>query len=399
MPLSALLFDVDGTLIDSNPAHVQAFVRAFHEHGYAVAPDRIAPEIGKGGDHLVADILGKSADDKDGDAIRDAYREAFLEIVGQREWPLFPGARELFEELKKRGIRTAISTSAEKKSFEALQKSAGIDFQNYAEIITTSDDAKSSKPDPDIIIATAQKLGVSVAQCALLGDTPFDARAAVAGGVVSLGVESGGHAVQALREAGARAVWKDTSRVLAELDDVLRIASPLRVALTPQKQEELMRAALDEARQGMREGEAPIGAVIANGDGEIVARGHNRSNAQRDKIAHAEIEAFRDLAGKVPPDARDLILVSTLEPCVMCTGAAMEAAIDTILYGLRAPADQGSSRVEPPQSPDAKMPRLVGRVLAPESRALFQEWMKNPSNDAQIPFIKQLLELTQEDEK
>ena len=361
-------------------------------------PDRIAPEIGKGGDHLVADVLGKSADGKDGDAIRDAYSEAFLEIVKQRDWSLFPGVRELFEELKKRGIKTAISTSAEKKSFEALQKSAGIDFEKYADIITTSDDAEQSKPNPDIIIATTKKLGVSVAQCAILGDTPFDARAAVAGGVVALGVESGGHAVQALREAGARAVWKDTARVLAELDDVLQIASPLHVELTQKKQEELMRAALDEARLGMKEGEAPIGAVIANGDGEIVARGHNRVNARRDKIAHAEIETFRDLAGKVPPDARDLILVSTLEPCVMCTGAAMEAAIDTILYGLRAPADQGSSRVEPPQSLEAKMPRLVGRVLAKESRALFEEWMNNPAkNDAQIPFIEQLLELTEED--
>src|SRR3954447_15917944 len=103
---------------------------------------------------------------------------------------------------------------------------------------------------------------------------------------------------------------------------------------------------------------------------------------------------FAHAAGKVPTDARDLILVSTLEPCVMCLGASMEAAVDTIVYGLKAPADSGTGRVSPPESPESQMPRIVGNVLARESRALFEEWVKKPGNNPQqVKFVKQLLSL------
>jgi tRNA(adenine34) deaminase len=117
-------------------------------------------------------------------------------------------------------------------------------------------------------------------------------------------------------------------------------------------------------------------------------------NASQNKTAHAEIVAFQNAAGKVPLDARDLILVSTLEPCVMCTGAAMEAAVDTIVFALRAPADNGSTRVNPPQSPESQMPRIVGRVLESEARALFEEWLQHDLPEAQRKFGEQLLALT-----
>jgi len=135
--------------------------------------------------------------------------------------------------------------------------------------------------------------------------------------------------------------------------------------------------------------------VLARGDGTVIARGHNELNRSLDKTAHAEIVAFRRSAGKVPTDARDLLLVSTLEPCVMCTGAAMEAAVDTIVYALRAPADSGTGRVEPPQSPESQMPRIVGHVLADESRRLFEQWLRKPGHSLQqTAFVKQLLALT-----
>jgi tRNA(adenine34) deaminase len=103
---------------------------------------------------------------------------------------------------------------------------------------------------------------------------------------------------------------------------------------------------------------------------------------------------FRAAAGRVAEEARDLILVSTLEPCVMCTGAAMESAVDTIVYGLKAPADSGTGRVEPPQSPESQMPRIVGDVLADESRKLFKEFLKTATNPKQRAFAEQLLALT-----
>ena len=79
----------------------------------------------------------------------------------------------------------------------------------------------------------------------------------------------------------------------------------------------------------------------------------------------------------------------------MCLGAAMEAAVDAIVYGLKAPADSGTGRVEPPQSPESQMPRIVGDVLAAESRALFEQWLRKPGNNLQqVRFVRQLLSLT-----
>ena len=166
----------------------------------------------------------------------------------------------------------------------------------------------------------------------------------------------------------------------------------------------LMRAALDEARRGMAEGEVPIGCVIAriiDNTLMIVARGHNKVNALMRKTAHAEMITFenasvRDAQGKpaLPLTATDGILVSTLEPCVMCLGAAMEAGIRTVVFGLGAPADNGTQRVRPPESPESSAPNISGGILAFESRKLFEVWLSKNENTEQAKFVKQLLALT-----
>jgi Cytosine/adenosine deaminases len=171
-----------------------------------------------------------------------------------------------------------------------------------------------------------------------------------------------------------------------------------------------MRAALAEARRGMAEGEAPIGCVIARpvrtrpGHARIVARGHNRTNALQRANAHAEIVAFEAAGGDgngkrpaLPVDATDAILVSTLEPCVMCLGAAMESGVDTVLYGLEAPADSGTERVRPPESPEASVPAIEGGILAGESRHLFERWLAANRGTEQAKFVEQLLALVDDD--
>ena len=157
-----------------------------------------------------------------------------------------------------------------------------------------------------------------------------------------------------------------------------------------------MREALEVARDGVRNGEAPIGCVLARGDGTIVARGFNEMNGSQNKTAHAEIVTFAKAAGKVPLDARDLILVSTLEPCVMCMGAAMESAVDTVLWALRAPEDQGTTRVAPPQSLESQMPRIVGRVLEVEARQLFVDWLEENQDASGAEYVEKLLKATEE---
>jgi HAD superfamily hydrolase (TIGR01549 family) len=394
MALDAMIFDIDGTLVDSNPAHVEAWRRAFESMGYRVAADRIEVEIGKGGDKVVPAILGASADEKDGDALRKAQPREFKKVVDERGLEPFPRAVELLRTLRDRGIKVVLATSSGQEQLKTLQAAAGIDLKAESDVLTTADDAEESKPSPDIVIAAVKKSGLSPAQCAMVGDTLYDMEAAKHAGVIGLGVATGYQSDETLKRAGARAVWPDVGGMLEKLDAVLRVASPTPIHLTAAALDRLMQEAITVAREGMAAGEAPIGCVLADGQGRIVARGFNRLNGTKDRTAHAEMVAFREAAGKVPEEAKDLILVSTLEPCVMCTGAAMEAAVDTIVYGLRAPADSGTGRVEPPQSPESQMPRIVGGILAAESRALFEAFAKVAKNPKQRAFAEQLLKLT-----
>lgn len=224
--------------------------------------------------------------------------------------------------------------------------------------------------------------------------TRTDADSARDAGAVCLGFTCGGmNDEKALRAAGMRKVYRDPADMAAHLEQAIAISSPGSAILTAAGVESLMRAALLVAREGLDRGEAPIGCVIALGDGTIIAKGHIESNASYSKIAHAEIVAFARAAGKVPPDARDLVLVSSLEQCVMCLGAAMEAAVDTVIYSVPAPTDGGRLRVRPPVSPESQMPRLLGGVLCDESRDLFRAFLRQqPRDSLQAQFVRQLLD-------
>lgn len=389
-----MIFDIDGTLIDSNPAHVEAWVQAFGRFGYKVAADRISVEIGKGGDKLVPSILGASADRKDGDRLRDAQKEAFLALAKRTRLPVFPKAQELLAELRGRGLRTALATSSSGEQLDGLFASAGIDFRELVDRTTTADDAAASKPSPDIVVAALAKLGLAPGECAMVGDTVYDAEACRAAGVACLGVRSGGNDSAPLMRAGARGVWRDTADLLEHLDQALDIASPGRARLDQALMERLMRDALAVAAQGLEAGDLPSGCVVARGDGTVVARAWNQVDTTGARTAHGALLALGQAASAIPADTRDLLLVATVEPCVMCLGAAMETTVDAVIYGARAPTDSGTGRVQAPQSPGSSMPRLIGGVLAAESRALLEQWLKTNPDSGQLPYVEQLLRLT-----
>ena len=155
--------------------------------------------------------------------------------------------------------------------------------------------------------------------------------------------------------------------------------------------------ALAQARRALSAGEAPIGCVVACATGEILGVGYNTLRESGNPILHAELNAIT-AASPLLAAARDVTMVSTLEPCVMCTGAAMQVGVTAIVYGLRAPADAGTSRVRPPTAPGTTDPIVIGDICAAESRALFVDWLarheRDQSRAEQRAFIEQLLTLT-----
>ena len=160
MPPRGAIFDLDGTLVDTNRFHVEAWRRVFIAHGHDVPTDRIAAHIGMGGDHLIPAVLGQAVYDRDGKAMRKGYSEAFREIAHRERFRVFPGALELLDRLRAAGVKLALGTSSPQDLLDEIQRSAGVDFSAHVDVTTTADDAGASKPAPDVVHAALKKLGV-----------------------------------------------------------------------------------------------------------------------------------------------------------------------------------------------------------------------------------------------
>lgn len=175
MSKKAILFDVDGTLIDSNDFHAHAWVQALSDFGYVVSFDEVKPLIGMGGDKLMPKLIRIESESPKGQKIGkrrwDLFKRHYLDKVGPMD-----GARELIAELKERRYSLAIATSGKKEELDLLLDAAGLN--GLIDLITTSDDAEASKPDPEIVLAALFKLGVPKNQAVMVGDTPYDIEAA-----------------------------------------------------------------------------------------------------------------------------------------------------------------------------------------------------------------------------
>lgn len=214
-PYRAVLFDVDGTLVDSNAVHARAWVEAFREVGLDVPVERVQPLIGMGGDKLMPEATGLAADDPRLDGLGERRTELFLQRYVGDIGPL-PGARALIERLTADGLVIAIATSAKKDELAAILRAGGLEPSLF-DTRTSSSDAEHSKPEPDIVEAAVHRAGVPAADCVMIGDTPYDLEAATRAGVDLIGVRSGGW-----RDAdlpGALAVYDDPADLLAHLAD------------------------------------------------------------------------------------------------------------------------------------------------------------------------------------
>ena len=210
----AVILDVDGTLIDTNDAHAHAWVDVCNEFGFPVAFGRVRERIGMGGDRVLPALTGLSEDSETGTKMKERRGEIFRERYLPSCLP-FPGARELLERVQGDGMQLVVATSASADDMAALLKAAGV--ADLIEAKASSSDAEESKPAPDIVEAALANAGVSSAEAVMLGDTPYDVKAANRAGVRCVALRSGGWDDEALSDAVA--IYQDTADLLAHYDE------------------------------------------------------------------------------------------------------------------------------------------------------------------------------------
>jgi HAD superfamily hydrolase (TIGR01509 family) len=212
--VEAALLDVDGTLIDSNYHHALAWYRAFRRHDIVLPLWRIHRAVGMGGDQLVPALVGSKLDKAKGDDIRAArdeiYTGGLIDEVAALE-----GAHELIAELKDRGLQVVLASSS---PWDELERYLDLlDARELADAWTTKDDVEATKPEPDLILAALEKAQTESA--VMVGDTPWDVKAASRAGVETLCVITGGWSKQELREAGAIAVFESVHELRQRLEE------------------------------------------------------------------------------------------------------------------------------------------------------------------------------------
>jgi HAD superfamily hydrolase (TIGR01549 family) len=195
------IFDVDGTLVDTNYQHALAWFRALRRHGITRPLWRIHRGIGMGGDQFVRAVAGREVEEEHGDDLRQAWAEEFDQLIGEVQ--PFEGAHELLVAVKERGFRLVLASSGRTEHVEAFLDL--VDGRSLADAWTTADDVEQSKPEPDLVAAALAK--VEGASGIMVGDSVYDAQAAAKLDVPTLGVRTGGFSVGELHEAGVLMVF------------------------------------------------------------------------------------------------------------------------------------------------------------------------------------------------
>jgi HAD superfamily hydrolase (TIGR01509 family) len=215
--IRAVIFDVDGTLVDSVDLHARAWQQALARFGRQESYDKVRAQIGKGGDQLMPVFLSEEELERFGEALSAFRSELFTERFLPQVRPL-PGVRPLFERLRQGGRRIALASSAPRAEIEHYVELLGI--EGLIDGFTTADEVDRSKPHPDVFARALALLGIEdPAEVIAVGDSPFDAEAASRLGVPCIGLRSGGFSGEDLRAAGCIALYEDPSELAARLDE------------------------------------------------------------------------------------------------------------------------------------------------------------------------------------
>ncbi|HEY9243153.1 MAG TPA: HAD family hydrolase [Streptosporangiaceae bacterium] len=212
-----IIFDVDGTLVDSNYQNALAWYRAFRWYHITVPVWQIHRAIGMGGDQLVSHVAGQETEDQHGDALRAAWREEFDPVLP--EIAAFADAVPLLTAVKDRGLTLVLASSGAPDHVEAYLDL--IDGHRLADEWTTAKDVQATKPAPDLVQAALDK--GHAAEAVMIGDSTWDAKAARKLGVPTYTVRTGGFSAEELSAAGAAAVYDSLAALQADLD---RITAP-----------------------------------------------------------------------------------------------------------------------------------------------------------------------------
>jgi membrane protein len=216
MAIRAVLFDIDGTLVDSNDMHVLAWEEAFASVGACFDRQLIHSQIGKGTDMLVPTLVpeaDQALQEKLGLAHGDVFKSKFLEKVTP-----FPRARDLLAHVQAAGQMVVLASSA---SAEELDHYLGLlDARALVGATTSADDVENTKPAPDIFAAALRKVApLSPDEVIVVGDSPYDVEAAAKCGISTVALRSGKFSDEELRDAGAVALYDDVAALLADLDN------------------------------------------------------------------------------------------------------------------------------------------------------------------------------------
>ncbi|MDT5146663.1 MAG: hypothetical protein QOC58_1308 [Mycobacterium sp.] len=215
----AVLFDVDGTLVDSNYLHVCAWQRAFHAEDVPVAAWEVHRCIGMDGSRLVSELTNDAPADVQ-ERLSDGHSRFYQELM-----PLLaplPGARALLHRVADLGLQVVLASSAPEDELEVLRKA--LDCDDIISVTTSSKDVDTAKPEPGLVQVALDRAGVDAEHAVFVGDSVWDARAADRAGVQCIGVLSGGISRAELHEAGASPVFADTQDLLDHLSST-RIAA------------------------------------------------------------------------------------------------------------------------------------------------------------------------------
>ncbi|MFJ8563620.1 HAD family hydrolase [Streptomyces sp. NPDC093514] len=210
----AALFDVDGTLTDTNHLHVTCWWEALRQAGHTVAMHRVHRALGLPGEDLIAHLLGDDRDKSDDDTLSAAHDTLYGTYFDRLK--SFDRAADLLRELDRSGWRVVLVTSASSRELEALTKA--IDADDALTATASSDDVSEGKPAPDPVHHALDLAGAAAGQAVFVGDSVWDMKAAARAGVTAVGLLCGGIPRADLVEAGARAVHQDPADLLEHID-------------------------------------------------------------------------------------------------------------------------------------------------------------------------------------